>query len=191
MSSKNFEDQQLIHDCLTGREHFVELYARINPMIISQLRRLCIGATPLTVDDSAQALWVRLLLNDGSNLKKYDPKRGALTTFMSTTTFNFFRELSKKNQDPIVDPSALDDKPSTDMPVDERLALSKELQRLREHLEKTLSAQQRAVMAMHFFDGRSASDIAALLGKKTQIIYNDIYKIREAARAFVKKDEAP
>jgi len=53
------------------------------------------------------------------------------------------------------------------------------------HLDATLSARARLVLALLYVDGRSAEEAARCLGTPIQAVYTAQHQIRSAARAFL------
>ncbi|MDP7070106.1 MAG: sigma-70 family RNA polymerase sigma factor [Phycisphaerales bacterium] len=145
-------------------------------LVVASIRRVCpSGRTPAgeEVDDLVQAVYIKILRNDRRLLRRYDPSRSSVSTWITLIARSVAIDaLRRKGHDL--------------RPLDEAHGAVQDTDRaaptgpvIPTHL---LTARQRLILTMLFEDGMEVSEVAAALGVKAQTIRSSKHKAMERLR---------
>jgi RNA polymerase sigma-70 factor (ECF subfamily) len=146
---------------------------------------------PHDVEDVGQEVFVRLAKQDFALLKKYDPERAKLTTFLrvvaSSTAIDWLRRRRPPSEDIEDHASALVDERSS-AAFDAIGESETALQAVEEEVgEAGLSDRQKAILRLMFDEDMDVEDIAAKLGIAAQTVrsakHKALTKLRDAFEA--------
>ncbi len=169
-----------LRKCLAGDKQawdaFVDRYARV---IYSSVHRLLhrrgIRGEEQTAEDIAQDVFLRLIRDDFRLLRRYDPARASLVTWLTivtrSTTIDFLRRrrlqaLPLEEAPPLVAPAPA---PGPTNPTEELP-------------EGVLTGRQRLVLQLLFDREMDAAEAASLLGVSPQTIRTTKHKAIERLR---------
>lgn len=187
--------------CIAGRGEAWREFVRATAGIIHSAVRRSLerrGASPSDVDDCVQDVYVRLLREECRLLRTFDPKRAALTTWLTIIARTIVHERSKKRSGwgsrPMGDAADAIAAPQPDATAEPHATLD-----LPWHI---LSPQQQAVLQLLFREELSVEAAAAELGVDPQTIRSAKHKAlsrlrdelvarRGGARPDVRGDERP
>ena len=130
------------------------------------------------IDDLVQTVYLRLLKNDGRLLKNYDPKRAAVSTWLTLIARSVTIDALRRKSHPTV--------PLLDM--DQPRAASDATERVPVELDAVaplhlLTERQALVLRMLFEDERSVPEVARILNVGDQTIRSTKHKALERLRA--------
>ena len=172
-----------VNACAEGdRGAWDEFINQTTGLVISAVRRtagsqLNNAATP-DVDDCVQAVYLRLLRNDCSLMRNYDPERAALSTWLTLIARSVTIDLLKRKSLPTL---ALQDFDREANPNIEVPAEAKSLDHVAPmHL---LSERQELVLRLLFEDSRSVSQVATSLEVSEQTVRSTKHKALKRLRA--------
>ncbi len=140
------------------RAAFAALFAHFGPLVKSWLMRS--GTSDSAADDIVQDTFV-LLWNKAH---QFDPARARVAAWLFTIARNLRIDRLRRVGDAgaMLDDAALDDLPAPDRPADDALGARRAEQRVRWALSQ-LTADQRHLLQLNFYEDRSHSDIASQL----------------------------
>jgi RNA polymerase sigma-70 factor (ECF subfamily) len=184
---------ELLERALRGEvEAAQSLVHELFPVIRARVRRRLAGAAPDTeFEDVAQDVWVKLVANEGRELRRYDPTRGfSLANYVGLIAEreagNHLAARRAQKRGGLMRVASLETaEEERSHPSAEKEVADKELlARLIQHLEHNLSPKGRAVFSFIYRDEQTAEEVAATMNVTPQVIYNWQHKIRTLARDF-------
>ena len=149
---------------------------------------------PHDIEDVGQEVFIRLSKQDFALLKKFDPERAKLTTFLrvvaSSTAIDWLRRRRPQSEDIDDHAGALADERSL-RAFDAIDQPDTALQAVEERVgEAGLSERQRAILTLMFDEDMDVEDIAAKLGIAAQTVRSAKHKALTKIRdAFVAKQD--
>lgn len=129
------------------------------------------------IDDVVQAIYVRLLANDGRLMLKYDPERAAVSTWLTLISRSVTIDVLRRKRLPQV-PLADHDRPGQEpnTPVRESGSLESVAPM------QVLTGRQHLVLTLLFEDGRTVAEAAQFLGVGEQTVRSTKHKALERLR---------
>lgn len=151
------------HECLLrvqagDTRSLAELYDRYTPLLYPVALRIL--RSPADAEDVVQEAWLQVWKRSAT----YDPARGAIVAWLLTVVrsraLDRYRSLSSRKRAE----SKVDPEPVSAPPDPTRSAVQGQLSRRVSDALAQLSAQQRQVLEIGYFEGLSQSEIAERLG---------------------------
>jgi RNA polymerase sigma-70 factor (ECF subfamily) len=171
--------------CIAGDKHawdvFVDRWAGV---VYSAVRRTMRGRGAGTdradVEDAVQDVFVRLLKDDYRLLKKFDPQRASLSTWLTLIARSATIDRHRKQRLPTVPLEQQD-------PAEPRVAATPALS-VPTHV---LTARQRLVLRLLFDESRTVAEAARFLDVDEQTVRSTKHKALSRLRAEMDSSSAP
>lgn len=166
------------------------LAERLLPVVRARVRRLVARRAELAhldPNDVVQHVFVRLLENGASQLRKWSPERGAtLEGYVGMVSEREAgnvgqKAASRERFETNVDTEGASAAPSPEAQVVERDSAS----RLTAFLTAELPPKGQLVLKCLYADGLDTDETARMLGVNRQVVYNWQHRIRVLARQFL------
>lgn len=179
------------------------LTERLSPVIHARVRRVLarsFGRSPVVdATDLANEVWLSLVADGWRRLLAHDPERGAslegyvgiLAEHEALNRLEHLRAAKRGGKERHVDAEEADRVPARGGTPEEVLVASELAERLEHHLAGALPERGRLILRYLYTDGRSADEVAEILGVEKQVVYNWQHKIRQLARTFLARPDAP
>ncbi len=156
-------------------EEFVRRYAGL---VVAAVRG--IAATPGDVEDFTQEVFVRLCRDDFRLLRRYDPARAAISTWITIVSRSTARDALRRRR---LDSVPLDVVPEAQLAVD-----PVEPVRKLKLPEALLSPRQREILAMLYDREMDVAEVARALGIDPQTVRSAHHKAMIKLRAHFKAE---
>lgn len=165
--------------CLEGRkeawDQFVERYAGV---VHAGVRRTLSGpsGSPGTDDihDCVQEVFVRLVKDDYRALRRFDPERASIVTWLTVVARNVTIDFLRRQKAPAASLDGVDIA-ATDPPAPTGDASDHPAMRV-------LTGRQRLVLRLLIDEDRSVQEVASLLGVNAQTVRSTKHKALERLR---------
>jgi len=160
-------------------DRFVRRYARV--VFAAVQRRLGDRAAPDDVDDVAQDVFLRLCKSDYRLLRTYDPKRAAISTWLTVIATSVAIDHLRRRKPPA---SALDAVPEESLAEEPRLPARVSIP------DGLLSPRQALVLELLYRRDLEVADAAEIMGVNPQTVRSMHHKALAKLRAHFQADEA-
>lgn len=170
----------IINKCVEGDksswDSFVEKYSGIIYFTINNTLQSKLKFCPKShVDDICQNVFLRLVQNDRSLLRRYDPEKSKITTWLMVIARSVTMDFLRKGVyclAPLDD--FIDELEAPAAPVKEGLDIPEQL----------LSPRQKLVVKLFFEDGLDISEISDFIGIKEQSVRSAKHKALTKLRSY-------
>jgi RNA polymerase sigma-70 factor (ECF subfamily) len=150
-------------------------------LVVASIRRVCpSGRTPAgeEIDDLVQAVYVKLLKNDRRLLRKYDPSRSGISTWITLIARSVAIDGLRRRS---LDLRPLDDAAGA---VSSPQKAHSEGPEVPLHI---LTTRQQLVLTMLFEDEMDIADVATALNVNPQTVRSTKHKAMERLRAYFRE----
>ena len=185
---------EIVHACLkTGDADAWEAFVqRFHPLIVGSISRVVrrFGApSPALIDDLAQETYLRLCRDNCRSLREFEARHdeaifGYLKVIAASVALDHFRaRTTQKRQGEVPDDGSHPEASTSSLPI-EQAALLNELER---RLATSESERDCAIFWLHYRQGYTARDIAALpaMGLSQKGVESCLYRLTQSLRIAV------
>ena len=163
------------------------LTRRVEPQLRAAIHR-ALGRCrhpPAEVDDYVAAVWLHLIEDDCSRLRRFQPSHGArFTTWLHIVARNLVRSSLRRRMDLLLDdPAALPERSAATAPSPERACLTLEEIGLLGQAVARLSPADQALYQALIVDERPAAEVARELGIRPTALYVRRHRMVNRLRA--------
>ena len=147
-------------------------------LVIAAVRRT-VGGTPppgLDIDDLVQNVYVKLLQHDRRLLRRFDPSRAALSTWITLVARSTTIDTLRRRRLPTVSAEAALQVPTEDVPPEVRESAVASLP------TGLLTDRQTTILRLLYDDDLDVADVARVLGVEAQTIRSARHKAMERLR---------
>lgn len=168
-----------------------ELAHRLLPVVRARVRRLQArraDVRQLETADLVQHVFVRLLEDGASQLRKWDPARGAsLEGYVGMVSEREAGNCAQRagTREQLETPAATSESPAKGPSPEREVIVRDTARRLVAHLSAQLPPKGQLVMQCLYADGLGTDETAQMLGVNRQVVYNWQHRIRALAREFL------
>ena len=166
-----------------GQTEMVGRYAqRIFAMIVKQV--------PDVMD--AQELTQDTLMRAFSHIDSYDPQRSSLSTWLCRIAYRLTLDFLKRNSPLIVplEDTGVGQKDISDEELEAELSTGRE-ERIEQLMQMVddLPADERMLLTLYYFEDRSLTEIAYIMGVEAGVLANRLYRTRKKLYKKLKDEE--
>jgi RNA polymerase sigma-70 factor (ECF subfamily) len=141
-------------------------------LVIAAVRRTAGSPPPrgIDIDDLVQQVYLRLLQNDRRLLRNYDPKRSAISTWITLITRSTTIDVLRRRRLPVVSVEAALSIPVEDQPPEQRESVVNALP------TDLLTDRQVVILRLLYDDDLDVSQVAKVLGVEAQTVRSSKHK---------------
>ncbi len=158
----------------------------VERVIAGRLRRAAggyrVGALPQLKADLVQGFWERMLRDDRKALRRWDPERGTLATFLRMKAWSYVSEREFRPRARLLlpfDESIEGQADPESFDVEVRFALRRILHASPERGPQPLSARDRTMLLAIYEEGLTAKELAARLGVTENVVFQTVSRARK------------
>ncbi|HET6429247.1 MAG TPA: sigma-70 family RNA polymerase sigma factor [Phycisphaerae bacterium] len=177
----------VLENCLRGRkwawDAFVDRYAGV---IFAAVGRVLGRGRDRTeeAEDVAQDVFVRLVRNDFALLRRYDPDRSSITTWLTIVSRSVAIDHLRRRRLQAV---SLDDAPPTTAPPEPQTPSTPTA----EHPMELLTARQKLVLQLIYDRDMDPEAVGRVLGISAQTVRSTKHKALQRLREYYEKEGPP